>query len=332
MAKKVSKNYRKSPVKKKALTKKLALSNPFCTGGGGTDYENSVAAYYLVTLIGDKIVRGLGCNGSYQISLQRRYAGNLVDDIQVTCNNGGVEKNLYLQVKHNLAFSKNQNFKKVVQECWLDYSNKKFSKKNDRIGIVISQGSYIADISKNFPSIFEMAQTSSSAADFLNKIKTSKKKFSYYKLIKETIPSNKKTKLTGTQVFDFLKCLAIIPFEFEGSSARDAEAAWNHILELLTIRDEKNAQFLFNGLKGLISQYSKSGGTITIDTLRSKIPAKLIKHPSDLTKNLRVTSGAILERQSAKIQALKNSKKYIPEVFIEIDDVKEKTRFFTDPT
>ena len=94
------------------MAKKIATAvNPFSTGGGGGRFELQVAVYYLVRLMRQEMPRGMPDALIKEVGLQQRNRDCPVDDIVLYCETAtGLKKRLFLQAKHSITFSKNDDF------------------------------------------------------------------------------------------------------------------------------------------------------------------------------------------------------------------------------
>ena len=135
--------------KQEKNTKKT--SNPYSTGGGGANFESKVGAYFITKLLCKGRIQGFSEFGHpAQIDFQTQWTGMDVDDLILhgstqikTGNQQQIEltyPKFVLQVKSRLNFTESDlEFEKVIQECWQTFNHTKFSKKYDRIGIVIGK-------------------------------------------------------------------------------------------------------------------------------------------------------------------------------------------------
>ncbi len=307
------------------------ISNPFSTGAGGATFEQLVGASYLVSLLSLEIPRGI--DGLIEnVRFQQRYKGFLVDDIVVETKDGNITRKLSIQVKHALTFSDNDLFRDVLKDCWEFFMSGKFSTKKDRIAIGVEIGSYPRTVARDLQELLQWAKTSNCAADFIQITSKFKKKRHYLTLFK-TILSRFCQTITDDELWQFLKCFVVLPFDLENEGSGDSCNNWNKLLNLIKNRDPEMAKLIFEAMTAVVAEYAKSAGTINYETLMSKLPkAVLLNNPSNLDSPLRNVRGYIFNLVNNQIQKQKNSTKYIPDVFIEIDDVKDKARYFTDPT
>ncbi len=317
----------------KKSTKKIinkSISNPFSTGAGGATFEQLVGTSYLVSLLYFEIPNGM--DGLIEtVSFQQRYKGYLVDDIVVETKIDNVVHKLFLQVKHAITFSDNKLFRDVLKDCWRFFNSTEFSSKNDRLAIGVEIGSYPRIIAKNLQGLLQYAKTSNCAEDFIKITSKFKNKSHYLKLFR-TILLRHNRGLTDEKLWQFLKCFMVLPFDLENEGSRDSNHNWNKLINLLKNRDPEMAKLIFAAMTAMIAEYAKSAGSIDYETAISRLPVGVqLNNPSNVDLDLRTIRGHIFRLVDNQIRKQKNSTKYIPNVFMEIDDIKEKARYFTDP-
>lgn len=277
------------------------LSNPFSTGGGGETFEQLVGTSYLVALLAGDIPRGLDGGTTKEVKFQQRYEGSLLDDVVVTSNNGSSERKLAIQIKHDLTFSDNEKFARVIDDCWKTYTNtytsalgRNFDPKLDRIGIGI--GVYQTKISKHLHPLLEWARTSNNSEDFFKKVFFKGERFSsnekqeYLEIFKKLLSKSKGEEINNEEVWKFLKCLVVIHFELEYEGSRDLSYCWNRLRDLLKDRNCSAAKSLFNNLSSIVEINSRSAGSLDRNKLITQIQSMgdliALKEYSNFTADL----------------------------------------------
>src|SRR5438270_1541415 len=105
-----------------------ALSNPFSTGGGGSNFENSVQGLFAVLMLTGGFAPCLPPLPIKKIKLQGKYADYETDDciIFLQDRSGGDGPKLLVQIKHTITISENDDlFAEVVAAAWRDFKNPK---------------------------------------------------------------------------------------------------------------------------------------------------------------------------------------------------------------
>jgi hypothetical protein len=102
------------------------LTNPFSSGGGGNNFENSVQALFTVLLLTGGFAPCLSPVPIKRIILQGKYAGYETDDC-VICLEGRSareEPKLLTQIKHKVSITeKDSVFADAVGAAWRDFNN-----------------------------------------------------------------------------------------------------------------------------------------------------------------------------------------------------------------
>jgi len=83
------------------------LSNPFSTGGGGTNFENQVQSAFVLLMLTGGVVPCLRPWPIKKIKLQGKYAGYNTDDFIafVEERTGEQKAKLLAQIKHSVAIT-----------------------------------------------------------------------------------------------------------------------------------------------------------------------------------------------------------------------------------
>lgn len=96
------------------------MTSPELTGGAGFTYEDTVAAHYLVGLIGGTTATGLASRVVERVAQQQADFGEPLDDVIIDAvgQADGSAMRLSLQVKRALTISSapsNDDFREVIQ-------------------------------------------------------------------------------------------------------------------------------------------------------------------------------------------------------------------------
>lgn len=145
---------------------KSQATSPELTGGAGFTYEDSVAAYYLASLLTEGA--GPGQSG-YVISVatQQEGHGHPMDDIIVEFQDQVGQCTLGLQAKHSLTISAaatNKDFHSIIQKAIETRANPNFREGRDRFGFV-TQHVAVGRL-RSLERLIEWARASESDDDF----------------------------------------------------------------------------------------------------------------------------------------------------------------------
>ncbi len=152
------------------------LSNPFSTGGGGTNFENQVQSAFVVLMLTGGAVPCLRPWPIKKIKLQGKYEGYNTDDFIAFVEEkaSGQKAKLLAQIKHSVAIAEgDKTFSQVIQAAWNDFQNPEcFDPQTDVIALIT--GPLSAHDIENARIILERARHSENAAEFLKKISIAK--------------------------------------------------------------------------------------------------------------------------------------------------------------
>lgn len=298
---------------------------------GGVRFELLVAVYYLIKLLRQEVPRGTSFGTIHEVRLQQRNRNCPVDDIILDCRSTLGKTKLYLQVKHNIAFSSNEQFVEVIQQAWRQLSNPEFRQNIDSLGLAIGEVCNNNTVRNHVQDVLKWSQTSINAKSFYTKVE----KFSVKtKIVKSFADGLQKTigrKPQNDEVYRLLKHFVVIPFDFEKRTGRDHVDIRDQLIKSVEHNDERNAGSLFSILYDMASEYASQAGEISRDSLSKRISVNASFSVPILIRSGMTTSNILTVRLKNRIASEKNSKKYIPEVFVEVGDVKERARLFCHP-
>lgn len=265
------------------MSSNKSISNPFSTGGGGTNFEQKVGTMYLVFLLAKLIPYGI--KGIIKEVRFQQLHTELLDDLTIITEDEGKKRKLSLQIKHNINFRKsNSDFTRIISDCWRTLKNEtigSFDPEIDRFGIGLGVNQQI--IGEHIIPIRNLAWTAKNGSDFyekMNSLSFASEKKEFVSMLEEIITETKGSKPTQDELWQFLKCFEIINFELEHDESKDLVNSWNILLDLIQERNATTATSLFNRLYSIVSNYNPSAGTITYQQLRNKCGSfPLIENP-----------------------------------------------------
>jgi len=270
----------KPPVRKKSDDQKLSkqpdveLVNPFSTGAGGSNFENSVQSAFVILMLSGGVAPCLPPWPIKKIKLQGRYAGFNTDDFIAFTEeqNGGRGAKLLAQIKHSLSITeKDEVFAKVIKAAWLDFRNPEiFDPKYDKIALIT--GPLSSQDVEDARRVLEWARTSESAREFLEKVNLSNFSSETKRQKLQAFRTQLKRANNGDDVDDetfweFMKCFHMLGYDLDAQSGVTLSLLNSHI-----------AQFTITNVAGIwgmvakeIESFNQSAGTITIETLSQEI-------------------------------------------------------------
>jgi hypothetical protein len=302
--------------------RKLRLVNPFCTGGGGSAFECLVAVSYLISLLREEV--GRGTEGVVrELRLQQRNQGHPVDDITVVAELGCRTQALYLQAKHGLRFSDNGVFNDVIAASWQEFSRPSFRRNVDKVGLAVG-----SPCIPDMRDVISWAVAHTDADRYLQQVEGFHGKRKIVAAFEQAISSSARRKATHSEVWRFLRHLVVLQFDFED---RDGVDCWNKLLDCIRRRDPRRAKALFEVLRGMVVEYAPKAGEITRQSLVTRIQQRVDFDVPAIHSRGTDPIELLAAHVNNRIAAEKNSKKYIPNIFVEIGPIKEKARLFCDP-
>jgi len=147
------------------------MTSPELTGGAGFTYEDAVAAYYLVAMVGGTTATGLASRVVQRVAQQQADFGEPLDDVivdAVSAADGSVMR-LSLQVKRSLTISDaatKTDFREVIQRSWQTLQKPTFREHVDRVGA--ATGTVTEEAFRNFTTVCELARASDSTAPIIS--------------------------------------------------------------------------------------------------------------------------------------------------------------------
>jgi hypothetical protein len=242
------------------------VASPYSTGGGGVNFEDWVATHYLVSLLTQSVARGLEAGITKEVRFQRLYEDESLDDLIIIAQLEQGEAKLALQVKSDLTFGeKDKTFTEVIQACWETFKSEKFNLNIDRFGIVIRKYKTIYD---DYQSVLEWAKNSASYNQFFERISTdslsNQNMRNFVKLIKVKLEKYHNS-LSQEDLFNFLKSMVILHFDFQQEGSRDENILINETNRLL-----KN-QNILSFLLQISAETKQCAGEYNRDTLLIKL-------------------------------------------------------------
>lgn len=250
-----------------------SVANPFSTGGGGQLFEAKVQASFLLhLLIGGRVV----ClpSGSVQsVRLQAKQEGYSTDDVLVNVRTAvGVEHRLLAQIKHHAAIrTSDGEFCDALGNAWADFNNQTaFVQGRDALALIT--GPQSDQTLQHVRPLLDWARTSASSAEFVGKVATatfsSDKKRDYLQIFREVL-----TKAAGTIppddiLWQFLKHLHLLSYDFDVVEGSVHEAAILTVLDMARSQTSSlDAQAVWEGLIVQAQEWNKTAGTSTATEL-----------------------------------------------------------------
>jgi len=226
----------------------------FSKGGGGTNFEQSVQTAFVTTLIIRGNVPCIPTGEITEVAFQTTNRGYQTDDFLVIAKSALGQHRVLAQIKHNITFSSNNTFKDVIKAFWKDFNNNSlFDKINDRL-IIIKSG-LTKDERNHIKTLLNWAKTHATESDFLsevNRIKAKKERLDIFQsALKE---ANDNNPLTDKELWDFLRCLDVLEYDFLNQGSVDETYFLNLIKLSKSNSTATNEKEIWNSILSLVSK------------------------------------------------------------------------------
>ncbi len=203
-----------------------APAPPELAGGAGFTFEDSVAAYYLVSLLGELPVPGLPDFRSQRVAVQQAAQGEPLDDLIVNgVRQDGVEARLRLQVKRSLTigYATDGDFRDIALRAWATLEKPNFREDIDRVGA--ATGSITESSRRALVEICEWARASESTATLVTRFNTEGvaggERQRVFAALQTIFDDGGEATIRDTKVFRLLRHFVLITFDFLHEGAKD---------------------------------------------------------------------------------------------------------------
>ena len=273
----------------------------FQKGGGGTNFEQAVQTAFLTTLVIKGYTPCLPANEIIEVGFQNTNKGYETDDLLIVSKSALGEHKLLMQIKHDISFtSGNETFKEVIQAFWKDYSNiALFNKTKDKL-IIVKNG-LTKEERNHLKSLFNWASTHATETDFITEVNRIKGKKEKLEVFRECLQeANNKVALTDKELWEFLKCIDILEYDFLNQGSVDESYFLNLIKLSKNKETTQNEKEIWNDIFAFASRLNKDGGNATTESIQKEelyknfATEKLIPYFKGVEK-LRSDSAAILK-------------------------------------
>lgn len=273
----------------------------FQKGGGGTNFEQAVQAAFLTTLIIRGNAPSIPPNELIEVAFQTTNLGYETDDLLAIAKSQIGQHRLLAQIKHNLTFSvKNETFQEVIDAFWKDFINPSiFDKTRDRL-LIIKNG-LTKDERNHIKSLLNWAKTHNTEISFFSEVHRIQAKRERLEIFQNCLKKANSNKIcSDKEVYDFLKCLDVLEYDFTNETSVDETNFLNLIKLSKGSSSGTTEKEIWDSITTYVSRLNKDGGNVTIESIQKE---DLFKHfnPEKITpyfksiEKLRSDSDAILK-------------------------------------
>jgi len=243
----------------------------FQKGGGGTNFEQLVQTAFLTTLIIHGNAPCLDSAELLEVALQVTNRGYETDDFMVTAKSASGEHRVLIQVKHDISFTvDNRIFKEVINAFWKDYNNTSiFDKSKDKL-IIVKNG-LTKDERNHLKSLFNWAKNHATEADFITEVNRIRGKKDRLDVFREVLKeANNNTYLTDKELWEFLKCVDVLEYDFLNEGSIDK----TYFLNLIKLSKNKKSaateKEIWDSIFAYVATLNPNGGSVTLESIRDK--------------------------------------------------------------
>ncbi len=243
----------------------------FQKGGGGTNFEQLVQTAFITTLIIRGNIPCIELAELSEVALQVTNRGYETDDFMAIAKSATGEYRLLVQVKHDISFtSKNDMFKNIINAFWKDYTNTSiFDKSKDKL-VVVKNG-----LTKNernhLKILLNWAKYHATEADFISEVNRIKGKRDYLDVFHEVLKkANNNIGLTNQELWEFLKCVEVLEYDFLNEGSVDKA----YFLNLIKLSKNKNStkteKEIWESILAYVAKINPNGGSVTLESIKDK--------------------------------------------------------------
>lgn len=243
----------------------------FQKGGGGTNFEQSVQTAFLITLIIRGNVPCIASGELSEVALQVTNRGYETDDFLAIAKSLNGDHRLLIQVKHDISFTiNNEKLKEVISAFWQDYNNTSiFDKTRDKL-IVIKNG-LTKDERNHLKSLFNWAVNHATETDFhleVNRIKAKKDRLDVFRTVLKE--ANNDIDLTDKEIWEFLKCVDVLEYDFLNEGSIDKTYFFNLIKLSKSKESIATEKEIWDSVFAYVATLNPNGGSATLENIKDK--------------------------------------------------------------
>lgn len=245
------------------------------TGGGGFEFEDKVAAFFMCHLLTGSVPLDPIFGIIKRIDFQKRVDGWLLDDLLLTLRSNDEERRCAFSIKSNPQFSKTSAPSDFVRDAWEQYLGGKgnpFNRAKDRIGLITSP---IDTITKTkLEDLFKKVRAQDSydlARNITVEGYISKEGRSIFKSF--SCPQNlaQKHPVNENNIGELLRCIDHLEFDFEYTSSSKVSETISILRGVLDSNSIDEAKNLCESLCAIAREIRSKGGYIDLSLLVGKL-------------------------------------------------------------
>ncbi|MDO8140514.1 MAG: hypothetical protein Q6358_03365 [Candidatus Brocadiales bacterium] len=245
------------------------------TGGGGFEFEDKVAAFYMCYLLAERVPLDPSFGIIKRIDFQTRADGWLLDDLLLTLRSNDEERHCAFSIKSNPQFSKTSAPSDFVRDAWEQYLGEKgnpFNRNKDRIGLITSPIDTNTKI--KVEDLLKKAREQE-PHDFALKVMVkgyiSKEGKSIFESFQCPHDLAQKHSVDENNIGEMLKCIDHLEFDFGHTSSSKVSEAISLLRGVLESNSLDEAKNLWETFCTIARETRSKGGYIDLSVLIGKI-------------------------------------------------------------
>jgi len=260
------------------------------TGGDGFNFEDRVAARFLVDMLAGSVPFGIDFGCIVKIDWQVRDTGRLLDDLAITMSGTNGQHVAELSIKSHRQVTSSgfpSNFVEAAWEEWLHVESNSFDKHSDLL--VLITGEIANDVQETWSTLLRQARATSPDR-LINRLQEpaqvdgsqmSETARELFKSLQCPVSLQGHGQTGETAAVEILRQIRILHFDFESDPSRDFAHAIADCQRLLNASSIGEGQTLWNALVRFAAEHRGMGGSLDLPTLLSKLRATfhLVNHP-----------------------------------------------------
>ncbi len=250
------------------------VSNPFSTGGGGSQFEAHVQASFVVLMLTGGFAPIMPNWTIKKIKLQGKFIGYDTDDIIIFVENanGRQRRKILGQIKHSINITENDSiFGEVIQAAWNDFNNDKLFRRGYDALVLITGPLSATDIN-DVRTILEWARHSENAKEYIKKVElarfSSKNKKRKLKAFRTKLQdANGGELITDEILFEFLRHFHLLGYDLDIK----AGVTLSLLHSLIGQYSSENVSALWDQIIDEVQSNNKNAGTISLKSLPDEL-------------------------------------------------------------
>jgi hypothetical protein len=253
------------------------------SGGAGFDFEDAIAARFLLSMLRGEAVFGAEQGTSMQLDFQTGESGWLLDDLLLaSVNQQGTLGRVAISVKTAKQITStggfDASFGDAVWAQWAGAAFGPFDKERDLLCLATAN---VADTVWKAWHELQNEALGTSTERFLERDKKATR--TKRAIFSSLIPDPKDyPDVDKNEVVELFRRIRLLKFDFRNASSADAANAIVQCRALLTDELERSAENLWDALKSIAKEHRAAGGTITLQELVGRLVRagfRLTQHP-----------------------------------------------------